>query len=417
MTYDNYGNITSKNGVAYTYGNSTWKDLLTKIGEQTISYDAQGNPTSYLGHTLTWEKGRQLKSFDSNTYTYNANGIRTSKTVAGIKHTYTLDGTKILREVWGENTLVPLYDNEDSVCGIIYNDEPYYFQKNLQGDIIAVVNTTAEVVARYSYDAWGVCTVTQDTSECGIASINPFRYRGYFYDEEIGMYYLQSRYYDPGVGRFINSDTSDSLQEINNVLENNLFTYCQNKPVRESDYTGSLLTSIIKKILVGVFKGFISQLGSDFITYFYNILLVNSNSSLVISSTSDYLKSILSSVASELIAFLGAAEFVAQVFMIVGSYFTKLVNGRMNTTDWVTLFLKLSMLILRSVLLKRLDKRKKNELNKLKTFKKKKSKNIKFKKTTRQIKLNFEKKGFKINLTFDITEYVLENFLNILASL
>ena len=384
---------------------------------QPITYDAQGNPTSYLGHTLTWEKGRQLKSFDSNTYTYNANGIRTSKTVAGIKHTYTLDGTKILREVWGENTLVPLYDNEDSVCGIIYNDEPYYFQKNLQGDIIAVVNTTAEVVARYSYDAWGVCTVTQDTSECGIASINPFRYRGYFYDEEIGMYYLQSRYYDPGVGRFINSDTSDSLQEINNVLENNLFTYCQNKPVRESDYTGSLLTSIIKKILVGVFKGFISQLGSDFITYFYNILLVNSNSSLVISSTSDYLKSILSSVASELIAFLGAAEFVAQVFMIVGSYFTKLVNGRMNTTDWVTLFLKLSMLILRSVLLKRLDKRKKNELNKLKTFKKKKSKNIKFKKTTRQIKLNFEKKGFKINLTFDITEYVLENFLNILASL
>ena len=245
MTYDNYGNITSKNGAAYTYGNGTWKDLLTKIGEQTISYDAQGNPTSYLGHTLTWEKGRQLKSFDSNTYTYNANGIRTSKTVAGIKHTYTLDGTKILREVWGENTLVPLYDNEDSVCGIIYNDEPFYFQKNLQGDIIAVVNTTAEVVARYSYDAWGVCTVTQDTSECGIASINPFRYRGYFYDEEIGLYYLQSRYYDPETGRFVNGDNVDQLINTNTVDEINLFAYCKNNIINCADNTGKWLIQLV----------------------------------------------------------------------------------------------------------------------------------------------------------------------------
>ena len=65
-----------------------------------------GNPTSYLGRTLTWEKGRQLKSFDTNTYTYNADGIRTSKTVNGIKHTYTLEGTKIVKEEWNGNTLV-----------------------------------------------------------------------------------------------------------------------------------------------------------------------------------------------------------------------------------------------------------------------------------------------------------------------
>ena len=243
MTYDNYGNITSKNGVAYTYGNSTWKDLLTKIGEQTISYDAQGNPTSYLGHTLTWEKGRQLKSFDSNTYTYNANGIRTSKTVNGVKHVYTLDGTKILRETWNGNVLIPLYDNEDSVCGIIYNDEPYYFQKNLQGDIIAVVNTTAEVVARYSYDAWGVCTVTQDTSECGIASVNPFRYRGYFYDEEIGMYYLQSRYLNPSVGKFVNADIPEIVGlsvAVGNKTDTNLLSYCFNNPVNDHDISGGL---------------------------------------------------------------------------------------------------------------------------------------------------------------------------------
>ncbi len=68
MTYDNYGNILTKNGTAYTY-DPTWKDLLTSYNGQSIIYDAQGNPTTYLGHTLTWEKGRQLKSFDNNTYT------------------------------------------------------------------------------------------------------------------------------------------------------------------------------------------------------------------------------------------------------------------------------------------------------------------------------------------------------------
>ena len=134
------------------------------------------------------------------------------------------------------------------------------------------------------------------------------------------------------------------------------------------------------------------------------------------SSGSEYLKSILSTVASELLDFFGATKFIAQVFMIVGSYFTKLVNGRMNTTDWVTLVLKLAMLILKTVLYKRLNKNKKKELEKLKKFRKKKCRNIKLKNQKLQIKLSFKKKGFKVDLSFNITEYVLENFLNILAS-
>ena len=165
MVYDNYGNIVSKDGKVYAY-DATWKDLLTSYDGQSITYDAQGNPTSYLGHTLTWEKGRQLKNFDNTIYTYNANGIRTSKTVNGVKHTYTLDGSKILRETWGGNTIIPMYDNKDAVCGIIYNSEPYYFFKSLQGDVIAIVDKQAKVVAKYSYDAWGVCSVVEDTSGC-----------------------------------------------------------------------------------------------------------------------------------------------------------------------------------------------------------------------------------------------------------
>ena len=196
MTYDNYGNILTKGSNTYTYGDSVWKDRLTSFNGQAISYDAQGNPTSYRGKTLTWEKGRQLKSYGSYSYTYTSNGVRNSKTVSGVKHTYTLDGTKILKETWGSTSLTPLYDNEDEVCGILYNSTPYYFLKNLQGDVIAITNKSGEVVARYTYDAWGkVLSVksasgTVITSSTNVANVNPFRYRGYYYDTETSLYYL-----------------------------------------------------------------------------------------------------------------------------------------------------------------------------------------------------------------------------------
>ena len=238
MEYDNYGNITKKNGKAYTYGDAKWKDLLTRFDGKTIEYDAQGNPVKYLGHTLTWEKGRQLKKFDNNVYTYNAKGIRTSKTVDGVKHTYILDGTKILCETWDDHTLIPIHDNENSVCGIIYNDAPYYFIKNVQGDIIAIANKNAETVARYSYDAWGVPNIIFDSSDCKIATINPFRYHGYFYDEETGLYYLLSRYYNPDLGRFINADSIEWLGTNKCIIETNIFVYCKNDCVNLSDEVG-----------------------------------------------------------------------------------------------------------------------------------------------------------------------------------
>ncbi len=261
MEYDNYGNITKKNGIVYVYGDSKWKDLLTSYNGQTITYDAQGNPLTYLDYTLTWEKGRQLKKLVKSDgtvidYTYNANGIRTSKTVGGVTHTYTLEGTKILREVWDGNTLIPLYDNENSVCGIIYNNVPYYFLKNLQGDVIAIVDKDAQTVARYSYDAWGKIVFVVDaqgkeiTSTSHIAHINPYRYRSYYYDTEIAKYYLQSRYYDPNVGRLVNTDDPTI---INNSTDKesiglNKFCYCLNSPSNDSDECGSVAGVVVKMI-------------------------------------------------------------------------------------------------------------------------------------------------------------------------
>ena len=252
MEYDNYGNITKKNGKTYTYGDTTWKDLLTGFDGKTIEYDAQGNPTTYLGHTLTWEKGRQLKRFVKSDgtvidYTYNANGIRTSKTVGGVKHVYSLDDGNIGIESWNNNVLQTLYDNEESVCGIIYNNVPYYFLKNLQGDIVAITDNKANVVAKYTYDAWGKCTITYDC--CGIASINPYRYRGYYYDNEIGIYYVIGRYYDPQMGRFLNPDDSDMLQAIDVSIGLNLITYCANDAVNITDSTGfASIKSVLSKI-------------------------------------------------------------------------------------------------------------------------------------------------------------------------
>ena len=153
----------------------------------------------------------------------------------------------ILKGVWDNNTLIPLYDNASTVCGILYNDTPYYFIKNLQGDIISITDANGDVVARYRYDAWGVCTIVSNTSADGIAAINPYRYRTYYYDSEIGMYYLQSRYYDPMTGRFINADQADSFV-LYSILENNLFAYCLNDTINNKDENGRLAGWIVKKL-------------------------------------------------------------------------------------------------------------------------------------------------------------------------
>ena len=260
MIYNSYGNILSKSGDMYFY-DSVWKDRLTHISyntvdtegnptiaSKTITYDAQGNPTNYFGKPMTWEKGRQLSSVNTGyytyNYTYNANGIRTGKTVYLTEYKYTLDGTKILKEerLYNGNTqtvMMPLYDNEDSVCGIMYNDTPYYFQKNLQGDIIAIVDVTGTVVGKYSYDAWGKCTITYKNSRLGVTAANPFRYRGYYLDQETGFYYLQSRYYDPSTGRFINGDEAINILIMHYVICSNIMSFCNNNVINNTDVFGN----------------------------------------------------------------------------------------------------------------------------------------------------------------------------------
>ena len=214
---------------------------MTKYNGKTIGHDAIGNMTSYNGASYSWQ-GRELRKITngSNTYSYkyDADGIRTSKTVNGTKTEFFLNGSQILAQKTGDTTMLFFYDSTGKRVGFANGDTLYYYLYNVQGDVIAIMRAaTGQVVARYSYDAWGKCTVT-NASGYTVGEKNPFRYRGYYYDTETGLYYLNSRYYSPEFGRFINVD-SELAGIGGTTLGYNLFAYCFNNPVNMSDPEGN----------------------------------------------------------------------------------------------------------------------------------------------------------------------------------
>lgn len=193
---------------------------------------------------------QELSNDNSITYKYNSDGIRTQKRVfddvasAYITHDYMLDGTKILSETVTDNayynsyTLYYVYDASGSITGLHYNNQPYYFQKNIQGDILRILDRTGTAVVEYTYDAWGNILSVTGSMASTLGQYNPFRYRGYYYDSETEWYYLNSRYYDPEIGRFINAD---AFIGANGGLQGyNMFAYCNNNPVMFYDPSGCM---------------------------------------------------------------------------------------------------------------------------------------------------------------------------------
>ncbi len=302
--YDAGGNISCKTEYAFTlsssldektpfavipyiYASSGNRDRLMSYDGENFTYDLIGNPTKYRDVILTWEKGRQLRKYANIEYSYNAQGIRTKKVNGNAITEYYLDGSRILAQkdivIAGDNTQVEttmhfIY-GLDGISGFTINNQNYYYKKNLQGDIIGIYDNNLNLIVKYDYDAWGEhkiyyldngnfvdldfdSTYTNiSNTNLYIALKNPFRYRGYYYDSETGLYYLNSRYYDPEICRFINADDI-SVLDITNIALNglNLYAYCLNNPVNEVDESGYFLFWLfVTAIVVGAVAGGVSK--------------------------------------------------------------------------------------------------------------------------------------------------------------
>ncbi len=270
-TYDQGGNILSKKKYAYgvttgepteskafTYGNAKWKDQLTAVNGTPITYDAIGNPLSDGEWTYTWQNGRQLARMQKTgvdaSFVYNENGLRVQKTVNGVTTDYTLHGKNIVHMKQGSNNLHFFYDAQGRPAVVVYNGTAYSYAKNLQGDIVAILNSSGTAVVRYVYDAWGrpiSCTGTMTTT---LGKLNPFRYRGYVYDEETELYYLRSRYYNPHRCRFVNSDNTVVG---NIILGQNQYLYSKNDPIQYGDEDGTFW-----KRIAGIVVGAVTVVAS-----------------------------------------------------------------------------------------------------------------------------------------------------------
>lgn len=315
-TYDNGGNILTKKEYAYTtgtlgtaldtisygYGDSTWKDLLTSYDGQALTTDAIGNLTNDGTWSYTWQHGRQLAQMskpngsgtENINFTYDAQGHRIAKeheTVVevdgevyrnGSSAKYSYLGDTLTDMQWieidgSESSFHFTYDTTGPMSMTFYGTE-YFYLKNAQGDVTGLVDSSGTQVVAYTYDAWGNILSTTGSMAGSLGYTNPFRYRGYFYDTETGLYYLDSRYYNPECGRFVNADSSSLIVTTPDsaIWDKNLFSYCDNNPVVRADQGGAIWSTIIG-MTAGAVIGVAGQIVSDLATSVLNGKLSFSN--------------------------------------------------------------------------------------------------------------------------------------------
>ena len=244
--------------VSYT-GDSAWGDMLVAFDGRSITRDAIGNMLSYNGVTYTWEHGRELATMTDSTgtwtFTYDANGMRTKRVKTNTSGTvtdtylYVYNGGQLSQMKKNGNVLNFFYDGEGRPAYFTYNNATYYYVTNLQGDVITILDSTGAVMVNYHYDAYGALLQTGGTMAATLGTLNPLTYRGYVYDHETGLYYLQSRYYNPTFRQFISADAYVSTGQ--GFLGYNMFAYCGNNPVIYSDPTGTEFIDNDKDLLGG----------------------------------------------------------------------------------------------------------------------------------------------------------------------
>ena len=180
--YDNYGNRTAK---TYYHGSNTIQ-----------SYE--------------WERGRLLKNIKNTSgnvvasYTYDLNGVRYTKTADNVTTTYFYNGNTLLGENKSNGTRLRYFYDASGLCGFSYfngsTNKYYTYVKDVLGNIVMIKDDMGVPLVRYTYNEWGVCFVeafnlnNNAAAELALGNLNPFRYRGYYFDSESGLYYLMSRY-------------------------------------------------------------------------------------------------------------------------------------------------------------------------------------------------------------------------------
>ena len=253
-TYDNSGNILSRAEYAYTTGTlGTVLDTITytyRAGTDCLSsYDGKAvncfssGVYRYDGWTYQMQGTQLVRMYNNGrtrTFTYNADGLRTQRIEPdGTVYNYTYTGDLLTRMTKGSTALYFAYDASGTPMTVQYNGTTYYYAVNLQGDVVAILNSAGTAVVSYTYDAWGRILSTTGSMASTLGTLNPLRYRGYVYDNETGLYYLQSRYYNPAWGRFLTADSLAFLGADGTPLSYNLFAYCLNNPVCYKDVAGT----------------------------------------------------------------------------------------------------------------------------------------------------------------------------------
>lgn len=320
-TYNTAGNMLSRtlagDTVTYSYDNSSWNDLLTAYDGQKIAYEGQtynssrnsvsgtvisGNPVSYYNGkrwNMEWVNGNRLAEASSGTtnvsYTYDRTGLRSTKTVNGTTYHYAYAGDKLVWQEWDGNEMFFFYDESNAPIGFWYHpasgsNVTGYYMTTQQGDITRIEDVNGNVLATYEYDAWGKLI----SSSGSLATINPLRYRGYYYDTETELYYLSNRYYDPKVSRFINADSTDAVLSANGLYDQNLFAYCDNNPVMRADNEGGFW-HIVAGAAVGAVIGVLAQAttnllsGEDITTDLWKSAITGAVGGFAASTTMGYL--------------------------------------------------------------------------------------------------------------------------------
>ena len=183
----------------YAYDNNG--NLLSKMDEVSKKIDPANTPKPHFGIFIAGQTTQYMYEYDKVVLEVDGKGNQTARNVYG---------TNLVSRTAGGQTL--------------------YYMYNGHADVTALIGTTEQTVATYYYDAFGNQEAVSGSAD------NPYRYAGYRYDGETGLYYLNARYYDATTARFLSEDTYSG--KANDALSLNLYTYCSNNPIKYLDPTG-----------------------------------------------------------------------------------------------------------------------------------------------------------------------------------